>query len=56
MEFNFNIQKVIGNEIADGIVFLNGSSADEYNKKDLNNISALLDKIGALSATVYKKM
>lgn len=53
MEFNFNIEKVIGNEIGDGIVFLDGAAANEYSQKDLNNICAFLDKIGTLSATVY---
>ena len=53
MEFNFNIEKVSGNEIGEGIVFLDGASANEYSQKDFNNICALLDKIGTLSATVY---
>ena len=45
MEFNFNIEKVIGNEIGEGIVFFDGASANEYSQKDFIKQGADVIKI-----------
>ena len=52
MEFNFNIEKLLGPATQDGIVFLSGEDELKYSYEELKNINILLDKIGKLSAQV----
>jgi hypothetical protein len=52
MEFNFNIEKLLGPASKQGIVFLSGEDEFKYSYEDLKNINILLDKIGKLSAQV----
>ena len=55
MEFNFNIEKLLGPASKQGIVFLSGEDELKYSYEDLKNINILLDKIGKLSAQVRQK-
>ena len=52
MEFNFNIEKLLGPASKQGIVFISGEDEFKYSYEDLKNINRLLDKIGKLSAQV----
>ena len=52
MEFNFNIEKLLGPATKEGIVFISGEDENKYSYEDLKNINALLDKIGKYSAKV----
>ena len=52
MEFNFNIEKLLGPASKQGIVFISGEDEFKYSYEDLKNINILLDKIGRLSAQV----
>ena len=52
MEFHFNIEKIVGKEIGDGIVFLDGAASKNYSQKDFENVCLLLDQVGTLSANV----
>ena len=52
MEFNFNIEKLLGPASKQGIVFISGEDEFKYSYEDLKNINLLLDKIGKLSAQV----
>ena len=52
MEFNFNIEKLLGPSSKQGIVFISGEDEFKYSYEDLKNINLLLDKIGKLSAQV----
>jgi hypothetical protein len=52
MEFNFNIEKAIGNISNNGICFLDGRNYQKYNKQTFSNLCFLLDTIGNLSAKV----
>ncbi len=52
MEFNFNIEKAIGNISENGIVFLDGRNYKQYDSQTYINLRNLLDTIGELSAKV----
>ncbi len=52
MEFNFDIEKAIGNISENGIAFLDGRNYKQYNPQTYSNLRYLLDTIGNLSATV----
>ena len=52
MEFNFNIEKAIGNISKNGIVFLDGRNYKQYDSQTYINLRNLLDTIGELSAKV----
>ena len=52
MEFNFNIEKLLGPASKQGLVFISGEDEFKYSYEDLKNINLLLDKIGKLSAQV----
>ncbi len=52
MEFNFNIEKVIGNVSNNGIGLIEGKDYQKYNKQTYSNLCYLLDTIGNLSAQV----
>ena len=52
MEFNFNIEKAIGNISENGIVFLDGRNYKQYDNQTYINLRNLLDTIGELSAKV----
>ena len=52
MEFNFDIEKAIGNISENGIVFLDGRNYKQYDSQTYINLRNLLDKIGELSAKV----
>ena len=52
MEFNFDIEKAIGNISENGIVFLDGRNYKQYDSQTYINIRNLLDTIGELSAKV----
>ena len=52
MEFNFNIEKLLGPATKEGIVFISGEDENKYSYEDLKNINVLLDKIGKYSAKV----
>ena len=54
MEFNFNIEKLLGPVTNQGIVFISGEDEKKYSYEDLKNINILLDKIGKYSAKVRK--
>ena len=52
MEFNFNIEKLLGPANKQGVVFISGEDEFKYSYDQLKNINILLDKIGKLSAQV----
>ena len=52
MEFNFNIEKLLGPSTNQGVVFISGEDDNKYSYEDLKNINILLDKIGKYSAKV----
>ena len=52
MEFNFNIEKAIGNVSNNGIGLIEGKDYQKYNKQTYSNLCYLLDTIGNLSAQV----
>ena len=52
MEFNFDIEKAIGNISENGIVFLDGRNYKQYDSQTYINLRNLLDTIGELSAKV----
>ena len=52
MEFDFNIEEVIGNPSKNGIVYLSGRHKDSYSFQNLRNIYKLLDTVGEMSARV----
>ena len=52
MEFNFNIEKLLGGATNEGVAFISGEDELKYSYEDLKNINILLDKIGKLSAHV----
>ena len=52
MEFNFNIEKLLGPSTNQGVVFISGEDENKYSYEDLKNINILLDKIGKYSAKV----
>jgi hypothetical protein len=52
MEFNFNIEKAIGNVSNNGICLIEGKDYQKYNKQTYSNLCYLLDTIGNLSAQV----
>ena len=52
MEFNFNIEKLLGPANKQGVVFISGEDEFKYSYDELKNINILLDKIGKLSAHV----
>ena len=54
MEFNFNIEKLLGPANKQGVVFISGEDEFKYSYEQLKNINILLDKIGKLSAQVRK--
>ena len=54
MEFNFNIEKLLGPVTNQGIVFISGEDENKYSYEDLKNINILLDKIGKYSEKVRK--
>ena len=54
MEFNFNIEKLLGPVTNQGIVFISGEDENKYSYEDLKNINILLNKIGKYSAKVRK--
>ena len=56
MEFNFNIEKLLGPATKEGIVFISGEDEFKYSYEQLKNINILLDKIGKLSAQVRQIM
>ena len=56
MEFNFNIEKLLGGTTNKGVAFISGEDELKYSYEDLKNINILLDKIGKLSAQVTKKI
>ena len=56
MEFNFNIEKLLGPATKEGIVFISGEDELKYSYEDLKNINILLDKIGKFSAQVRQIM
>ena len=55
MEFDFNIEKTIGNVSKNGIVYISGQNQD-YSAKDFENICTLINTIGELSAKVILKI
>ena len=55
MEFDFNIEKTIGNVSKNGIVYISGQNQD-YSAKDFENICILINTIGELSAKVILKI
>ena len=54
MEFNFNIEKLLGPANKQGVVFISGEDEFKYSYDELKNINILLDKIGKYSAKVRK--
>ena len=52
MEFNFDIEKAIGNISKNGIVLLDGRNYKQYDSQTYINLRNLLDTIGELSAKV----
>ena len=52
MEFNFNIEKLLGGTSNKGVAFISGEDELKYSYEDLKNINILLDKIGKYSAEV----
>ena len=54
MEFNFNIEKLLGPANKQGVVYISGEDEFKYSYDQLKNINILLDKIGKLSAQVRK--
>ena len=52
MEFDFNIEKAIGDISPNGVGFINGSKPGNFSREDYKNIYNLLDIIGELSAKV----
>lgn len=52
MEFNFNLEKLLGGTSSKGVAFISGEDELKYSYEDLKNINILLDKIGKLSAQV----
>ena len=52
MDFDFNIENLLGGVSKNGIAFLSGQDQERFSSKDYNNICLLLDKIGDLSAKV----
>ena len=52
MEFNFDIEKAIGNVSNNGIGLIEGKDYQKYNKQTYSNLCYLLDTIGNLSAQV----
>ena len=56
MEFNFDIEKLLGPATKEGIVFISGENEFKYSYEELKNINILLDKIGKLSAQVSQNL
>lgn len=52
MEFNFNIEKILGVFPGTNISLIDGKRSDKFSQENYSKISDLIDKIGALSTKV----